>query len=276
MVLVLGATRPTAHRKVLNSPNSSRARMAKKRKKDKEQKEEYEFTPPDFDEREFLLKELRDTKTVLVTVGYGALLGIVIGLLSNFNESLAPVGLGMALAGILSLKYFYPLIKIDTSSFQKKNWVGSGAWFFFTFLAVWVLTLNFPFSDHADPTIDGVTVWVDNGTNITAIDYKYVDSLGRYTWVPRWGEDVNTLVYASSSYTVNITAKVADNGQLSTVRLSVNGGDLVMMNDEGEHRFGYEITGDQLTSGSLSFSITAWDDSDHEAVFTPAVPIPVN
>lgn len=249
--------------------------MAKKRKKDKEEKEEYEFTPPEFDEKEFLLKELRDTKTVLLTVGYGAAFGSVAGLLSNLSESLIPIGLALVLGGLVSLKYFYPFLKIDVSQFQKKNWAGNIAWFFFTFLAVWVLVINFPFADHADPSVTFVTVWVDNGTNITAMDYEYVDSVGSYVWVPRWDEPLDSMIHASSSYTVNISAKVADNGELSTVRLSVNGGDFVSMISEGSHRFGYEITGDQLSSGGLSFEIRAADEVGHITIFKPVSAIPV-
>lgn len=250
--------------------------MAKKRKKDKEEKEEYEFKPPEFDEKEFLLKELRDTKTVLLTVAYAALFGAGAGLISNLNEGLAPVGLALVLGGLISLKYFYPIVKVDVSQFAKKNWAGNAAWFFFTFLAVWVLTFNFPFADHANPSVTDITVWVSTGTNTTAIDYEYVDSVGAYVWVPRWGETVGTMIHATSAYTVNITAKVADNGQLTTVRISVNGGDFTSMLSEGSHRFGTVLTGDQLTaSEGLSFEIRAADEVGHVTVFTPASAIPV-
>lgn len=249
--------------------------MAKKRKKDKEDKQEYEFTPPEFDEKEFLLKELKDTKTVLLTVGYGAVFGIAAGVLSNLDEALALVGFALVIAGAVSLKYVYPRLKIDISSFQKKNWAGNVMWFFMTFLAVWILVVNFPFADHADPSVSLVTVWVDSGTNITAIDYEYVDTAGSYMWVERWGAPVNSIISASASYTVNITAKVADNGELTTVRITVNTGDPSSMSPEGEHRFGYSLTGDEILSSSLTFTIRATDGAGHETVFTPATAIPV-
>jgi len=249
--------------------------MAKKRKKDKGEEQEYEFKPPEFDEKEFLEKELRDTKTVLLTVGYAVLFGVLAGVLSIVDESLAPIGLALVLGGIYSLKYFYPLIKVDISQFQKKNWAGNVAWFFFTFLAVWVLTLNFPMSDHADPSVTNIVVWVDNGTNVTAIDYEYVDSAGSYMWVPRWGETLGTIIQANASYTVNITAKVADNGVLDSALISVDGGAFTPMSSEGDHRFGFSITGDQLTSDGLTFTIRATDEVGHEKVFTPVSAIPV-
>lgn len=240
--------------------------MAKKRKKDKEEKQEYEFTPPEFDEKEFLTKELRDTKTVLLTIGYGAALGITAGVLANVSDSLIPVGLALVIGGLVSLRYLYPLLKVDTTQFQKKNWAGNVAWFFFTFLAVWVLTFNYPLADHADPSITEITVWVDNGTNLTAIDYKYVDSQGAYVWVPRWGEALGSIIQASASYELNITAKVADNGRLSTVMVSVNSAAFVDMSSEGDHRYGYSVTGDQLTSGYLRIVLTATDEVGNEKV----------
>jgi len=257
--------------------------MAKKRKKDKEEKQEYEFKPPEFDEKEFLLKELRDTKTVIMTVGYAAVFGIVAGVLTSINELLAWVGLGLLVGGVISLKYLYPRLKIDTSTFQKKNWAGNVLWFFTTFLAVWILTLNFPFTDHADPSVTEVTVWIQRGTNstapdynLTAIDYKYVDSAGTYMWISRWGGSLESVLYASASYTVNITAKVADNGKLSTVRVSVDGADYATMSPEGDHRFGYSVTGDLIESSSLSFTIVATDSVGHEKIFTPVSGIPVS
>ncbi|HIJ16330.1 MAG TPA: hypothetical protein HA364_00935 [Thermoplasmata archaeon] len=251
--------------------------MAKKRKKDKEDKEDYEFTPPEFDEKEFLLKELRDTKTVLLTVGYAAVFGIVAGVMANLDQDLVPLGLAIVIAGLVSLKYFYPFIKVDVTQFQKKNWAGNIAWFFFTFLAVWVLMFNFPIADHADPSVTEVTVWVDNGTNVTAIDYEYVDSVGAYVWVPRWGESLDSMIHASAAYTVNITAKVADNGELVTTLVSVDGGEnFLSMTPEESHRYGFLLTGDQILSGSLTFEIRAADDAGHVTVFMPASAIPVS
>ncbi|MDQ1371499.1 MAG: hypothetical protein QG582_413 [Candidatus Thermoplasmatota archaeon] len=250
--------------------------MAKKRKKEKENKEEYEYTPPEFDEREFLLKELKDTKTVLMTVMLGAFFGAVAGVLSGISESLVMIGFALMVGGAFSLKYIYPLIKVDTSTFQRKNWAGNVFWFVMTSLAIWVLVLNFPFADHADPSVTEVTVWVSNGTNQTAIDYVYIDSAGSYIWVPRWGEELSTMVHSSATYTINITAKVADNGELTTVRISVNSGDAATMSPEGSHRFGYSLTGDQILSSGLTFTITATDGAGHVKTFAPAGSIPVS
>jgi len=50
----------------------------------------------------------------------------------------------------------------------------------------------------------------------------------------------------------------------------VNGGSFADMTSEGSHRFGYQLTGDQLRSGTLSFEIRAGDDSGHVTTINPA------
>ncbi|UCE81214.1 MAG: hypothetical protein JSV94_01970 [Methanobacteriota archaeon] len=252
--------------------------MAKKRKKDKARKEEeYEFKPPEFDEKEFLRKEIRDTKTVLMTVGYAACFGLVAAALSSISSRLIGVSFLLVFVGLYSLKYFYPFIRVDTGEFQKKNWAGNVAWFFFTFLAVWVLTFNYPISDHANPAIEDVVVWVtDNDTgNVTALDYKFLSSAGTYAWVPRVGESFS--LQPSANYTINITAHISDNGVLTVAEIafaSVSSTYYGMVAEENG-RFGFEVPDVALTSGTpFMFFIHAEDDHSNEFTFVP-VGIPV-
>jgi hypothetical protein len=248
--------------------------MAKKRKKGKAKEEEYEFRPPDFDEKEFLEKELRDTKTVLITVGYAVVFGIGAGLLSTLGGAMVGLGFVLCLAGIVSLSYVYSIVKVDKSKFTKRNWAGNIAWFFFTFLAVWVLLFNYPFADHASPQVSNVTVWIHNEItdNITAIDYKKVAAQNDYAWVPRYGEDLATMIKANQSYTFNISAQVADNGRLRTAQIEVTGLDanFTWMEAEGQHRYGRTIRGESLIPLSmLRFTIRATDENNNVEEFTP-------
>jgi len=256
--------------------------MAKKRRKDKaEAEQEYEFRPPEFDEKEFLRKELRDTRAVLITVGYAAFFGILAAVITMVNPDLVIVGLVLVVAGIFSLKFFYPLVKVDVKDFAKKNWAGNIAWFFFTFLAVWVLLFNYPFSDHAKPDVVDVTVWIYNSDtqNLTAVDYRYSSSDGDWKWVPRWGTTTEGLLKATDTYTVNITATVSDNGRLETVRIAVGSAPsgYVAMTDEGDQRYGYEVSGASLSAASdLMFYIEAVDEAGNDLTFYPAGdPFPV-
>jgi hypothetical protein len=257
--------------------------MAKKRKKDKAKKEEeYEFRPPEFDEKEFIKKEIRDTKTVLITVGYAALFGIAATALAHVSNSLIGLSFLLVFIGIYSLKYFYPFLNIRTEDFQKKNWAGNVAWFFLTFLAVWVLTFNYPISDHASPKVEDLVVWVTNEDtgNITAIDYKYVSSQGSYGWVPRDGGELGSLIAANESYRINITARVSDNGVLRVAEISIGQveGEYSDMEEDADvvNRFDYEIGGELLQGlDSLFFYIHAVDDHDNEYTFIPVSGIPL-
>ena len=62
--------------------------MAKKRRLIIEEPEEnYEFTPTEFNEREFILKDMYGTKVCLVTLLMGLIVGIIGGVLCNIGFS---------------------------------------------------------------------------------------------------------------------------------------------------------------------------------------------
>jgi len=255
--------------------------MAKKRKKEKVEEEEYEFRPPEFSEKEFLQQELRNTRIALYTIGYAGLMGVVAGLVSMVSRDLLGVAFLLVILGIFSLKWVYPLLKVDVKSFTKRNWAGNIGTYFFTFLAVWVLMLNAPFSDNSKPSIDKVVVWVERpqgaGTNLTGVEYEWISTQGVYGWVTLWDEELSTLIHANESYTINITARITDNGPLKSVRISLGTAlDYTDMEAIGDNRYGYSLTGDQLgSSTSLMFYIHAVDKVDNEKTFYPRTSLPV-
>jgi hypothetical protein len=251
--------------------------MAKKRKKDKPKTEDYEFRPPDFDEKEFLQKEITDSRTALVTIIYAVCFGIVAGLISMMGANLAPVAFLVGIAGIVTLRYFYAIVKVDTSGFKKRNWAGNIGTLFFTFLAIWVLMLNVPFSDHAPPSVDKVIVWVDNGETVYGKEYKLSEVSGTYQWAA-----VNLthdpVILARGNYSINITAKITDNGQLITPEIAVGSVELGYhaMTPEGKLRYGYKVTGDNLSAfPNLMFFISARDEAGNSVLFIPASGLPI-
>ena len=251
--------------------------MAKKRKKGKPEPEEYEFRPPDFNEKEFLKKELRDTRTALVTIAYAIVFGIVAGVISMMGSNLMAVAFLAGIAGIVTLGTFYKLAKVDTSGMKRRNWVGNVGTFFFTFLAIWVLMLNMPFADHARPTVDQVIVWVDDGTHVYGKEYKLNAASGAYEWTAV-NASHDPVIRANSSYRINITARVSDNGKLKSVEIAVGSvaGGYTAMISEGKSRYGYQVTGDTLSATSdLMFFISARDAADNSILFNPAGPLAV-
>ncbi len=249
--------------------------MAKKRKKDKKEAEEYEFTPPEFNEKEFLKKELTDIKVGLITVVFAIVLGVVAAAVTLANDDLVIIAFFVGIAGIATLKQFYEIVKVDTTEFKKKNWAGNIATLFFTFLAIWVLLINVPFTDHASPDIEEITVWVSSdGVVIYGLQYK-LDG-GAYKWVSTDPTNYSVGIPAAPSYSINITAKVTDNGKLSTVTIQGVSQNIQVtpMTDEGGHRFGFAVQTSDLDD-YLLFAIVATDSKGNSAIGGPEISIPV-
>lgn len=233
--------------------------MARKRKKEEPQ-EEYEFVPPEFDERKFLENDMRGTKLLLITVLFAVIFGIIAFLLGTVS---AWLGLVVLIGGMAGLRYLYLLFRIPKESIERKSLLGNLALFFFMFLAIWVLLLNMPFTDNADPDVGGVELWVQN----SELNWIRVETDGLTFSVVPYGDG-----------TLNITARVTDNGALSLVQIRVYGegdpGSYVNMTDIGDHEFSLSRS---FTGGSYHFVIRAEDSVGHSSessIYTILVTLP--
>ena len=242
--------------------------MAKKRKKGKEEEEEYEFRPPEFDEKEFILKELRDSKAVIIAVILAIGFAVAAGAISALNHDFVGLSFVLVIAGILALKPIYEFLRIDTKSFQKRTWAANIATFFFTFLAIWILSLNTPFTDYSNPVVSNVIVWVDDGNSVRGIEYSFDSQTNTYSWT-QLNETNPVTIIAGSNQTINITAKVADNGNLRSVEIVVgnyNAENLVnMTRSTVENRYEYKTTAAQLDPAV--FFIRAIDSEGNSVTF---------
>ena len=128
--------------------------MAKKRRQKIEKKDETEFDIPEFDEHKFISLELSKAKISLVAFLYAILIVFLTHQLYNitYPDARAPVVLGLFAVAALPLITKY--VKVDLSEFDWKNWVGSGAVYIFSWLAIFILVINPPFSDFVDPEIN--------------------------------------------------------------------------------------------------------------------------
>lgn len=126
--------------------------MAKKRRIVSEEAKapEYEFVPPDFNEREFILKDIYGTKITLVV----SVLAVVFGLLAGFIDYEFDwyFGLLLIVAGLFAIKHILKLIRLDTDmlvagkdSSGSKSMLGNYFVFVFLSLAIWILLINPPF-----------------------------------------------------------------------------------------------------------------------------------
>ena len=125
--------------------------MARRKRKE----DEPDWVAPDFDEVGYMRQELEGARAAVATIGWA-----VIGALFAFAlYSVLPVLAFFAGIAVGAGMYFvFPLIGIKTEPFKRRDWIGHGFTYFFSWLAFWIILLNPPFSDHTDPTIQAISV----------------------------------------------------------------------------------------------------------------------
>lgn len=121
--------------------------MAKKKRRITEQpEEEYEFTPTEFNEREFILKDLYMTKIFVVVMAFGFLIGIIGALLTDHIEDY-----GWIIATLLSFAVCACLNRILSAlgfrmdMIEAKSMAGNYLLFLVLGLGICILLTNPPF-----------------------------------------------------------------------------------------------------------------------------------
>jgi hypothetical protein len=150
-------------------------------KKSKEKNDDYEFTIPDFDEKEFIQREKRKARTYFLSFAFG----IIMGILSHFAwRGISPsyrwaLTFLLAIASIGFLAKLLQIFKVDISQLNKKEWFGTIAFYFFTWLAIFIISINPPFYDASGPEIDGISIPLvqEAGGNILIVA-KVTDNMG--------------------------------------------------------------------------------------------------
>ena len=127
--------------------------MAKKKRK-----EEPEVEVPDFDEVKFMRGEMRALRVTVLVVLWAIPAALVSWVLTVPPLSVSVVAFFAGIGMLFLLKWVLPILKVDISEWKRKDWMGQGSTFFFTWLAVWILLLNAPFADLTPPLIVGVNV----------------------------------------------------------------------------------------------------------------------
>jgi hypothetical protein len=221
--------------------------VAKKRRKT-EEKKEY-FKKPEFDEVEFMQKEIGNTKIALLTI----IFSIPIAVIAYFVTlaGLPAAGFLIGIGSIFLLRYVYQFFNIDTDNFETKDWLGNGAMFFLTWLAVWVLILNMPFSDLTNPTVGKVKIQGCPGIVEINLDRNVVNTC---TLSP------------NESHDFAIITTVTDNSEVQSVFIqftSPSTDSYPMTNGPGDS-YTYSLT---LTEGdSRIFYILAEDINGHTEI----------
>ncbi len=223
---------------------------------------EKRFKFPKFDREAFLTKEIRDAKISYLSLGLAGLLA----LLSLIVAAKVHVGLAVLIGftGPISLRWLIPAIGIDTSEFERKNWMGPGLVTFFVWLGMCILFTNPPFQDIAHPTIDHYKI------------YQQEPESGNWTVMER-AQDPD-IDFKLSNGTFVIVARMLDNWELEKVEMTLKGEDstrspemlLLDQNNTYEIRVTdkddghiYHVHFVDLESGSYTMSITVWDSREN-------------
>jgi len=123
--------------------------MAKKRRiiEKKAQEEEYEFVPPEFDEEEFIRKDLYGTRVLLVVACFSVVIGILCSCVQKAFDGNTGIGLGLLLLflGVAAIKPFLKLVRFDPDLLERKSMVGNAIMYLLLGLGVWILMINPPF-----------------------------------------------------------------------------------------------------------------------------------
>jgi hypothetical protein len=192
----------------------------------KDGKDDYQFVPPDFDEEAFIHRELVSFKTTTILFVWG-----IVAAAASWAAFVAVggtdmgwvIGLGLCALFGYALRFLFPRLGADVAHFKRKEWVGTGFLFFFTWLSFFILAVNPPITDvappqvllHAGPAVQqaGAPVTVD----VMATDNQRV--AGMEVHVKRDGADLDvpftavapdhlrgTLPAAEGRYTITATA----------------------------------------------------------------------
>lgn len=143
------------------------AALVTKAAKRRKEKEDSDFAFPEFDEAEYMGKEVEGAKAAVLTVILAIPVAAVLYGLTVAGVAVVAFFLGVAVTFALPRLFRFlkilPWPKVDTDKFERRDWLGHGSTFFFSWLAFWILFLNVPFVDLTAPAI-GVTVFAGVST----------------------------------------------------------------------------------------------------------------
>ena len=122
--------------------------MAKKKRRIVEEPEEdYEFTPTEFNEREFILKDIYNTKVFMVAMVLGFIVGIIGAILCNhipdYGWIIATL-LSFAIMGLM--KKILVLLRFRPEMLEAKTLAGNYLLYLTLALGVCILLVNSPFT----------------------------------------------------------------------------------------------------------------------------------
>lgn len=115
------------------------------------------FEVPEFDEKDFIRKELISFRTTLVLFIFSLIVAgitFAIWLAIDPHPSFLLLALGALAIGAGALRFIFKAAKIDISHWARKEWIGTMFLYAFFWLGFFLLFVNPPFTDAAAPRIE--------------------------------------------------------------------------------------------------------------------------
>jgi hypothetical protein len=211
-------------------------KAAKKRKKE----EDEAFAIPEFDERAYMTKEIAAAKLSFLIIALAVPVALALYGITVVGVPIVAFFLGLAVTFSLPrVVRLVPWPKVDTSALERRDWIGHGGTFLFSWLAFWILFLNVPFVDVTAPVISDVRV------NGVAVD-----------------PGVQSPQVPPGTVWVNFT--IFENGELRDYGFTVLGTD-VAVQALGNSRYSAQVS--LPPSVSRRVVITAGDGAGHVTTF---------
>ncbi|HHD16038.1 MAG TPA: hypothetical protein ENK47_04955 [Euryarchaeota archaeon] len=192
-------------------------------KGDGEDKKKPAFKPPEFDETEFLQTENRSAKLIYISLGTALAAGIVTYFVMNLLH-MAGAGGEFTIPLVVPVLFIFVAIMlfgkfgINVKNLEWKKWLENGFMYFLAWFAIWLISMNPPFSDFSEPVISDPVIEVEIGSDqITMIHY-----LGDDMYVEDRKQDASTpMSDLDDVRIINVYTAITDNWEVKDVSISL-------------------------------------------------------
>lgn len=120
--------------------------MAKKKRRIVEQpEEEYEFIPTEFNEREFILKDVYMTKVFTLVMALALIIGVLSAFIYNYSPSNWYIGMAISFIVAMMMGRILKLFKFRVDMLDIKSMMANYILFLVLALGICILFINDPF-----------------------------------------------------------------------------------------------------------------------------------
>lgn len=178
------------------------------------------FKPPEFDETEFLQTENRSAKLIYISLGTAFAAGIVtfgimtaLHMLELGGKFTIPIVIPVLFTGVAV--YLFGRFGIDVRNLEWKKWLENGVMYVVAWFAVWLVSMNPPFSDFADPTVSEPLMEIE-----VASGQKFYYLKDRM-FVDEDEQDFSSISELEDVAGMKVYATITDNWNLKSVDISL-------------------------------------------------------